>query len=114
MALGLAEIILLGLLADYLTRKLRLPGLVGLLLLGVLLGPYALALVNAETAAVAADWRMIALVVILLRAGLEMSKQALAKVGTRAVLMAFVPCLFETAFVTLAGPRLLGISILES
>jgi NhaP-type Na+/H+ or K+/H+ antiporter len=114
MALGLAEIILLGLLADYLTRKLRLPGLVGLLLLGVLLGPYALALVNAETAAVAADWRMIALVVILLRAGLEMSKEALAKVGGRAALMGFVPCLFEAGFVTLAGPHLLGISILES
>ncbi|AQQ09673.1 potassium/proton antiporter [Sedimentisphaera cyanobacteriorum] len=114
MALGIAELILLGLLVDWLMRFARIPGLVGLLLLGVVMGPHFLDAVNPAAAAVSADWRMIALVVILLRAGLEMSRQALAQVGLRAGLMAFIPCLFEVSAVTLAAPHLLGLTLLES
>lgn len=114
MALGIAEIILLGLLADWLARKARLPGLLGLLALGILMGPYVLGLINASTQAVAADLRLIALVVILLRAGFEISREALAKVGGRALLMAFIPCLCEVATITLVAPVLLGLTRLES
>ena len=114
MALGLAEIVLLGLLADWLFRKLRLPGLVGLLLLGVAIGPYALDSVNHATQLVSADWRLIALIVILLRAGFEMSKEALSKVGLRAALLSFIPCLFEVGAVTLVAPMLLPLSHLEA
>ena len=114
MALGLAEIVLLGLLVDWLFRKLRLPGLVGLLLLGVAIGPYALDSVNQATQWVSADWRLIALIVILLRAGFEMSKEALSKVGLRAALLSFIPCLFEVGAVTLVAPLLLPLSRLEA
>ena len=114
MALGLAEIVLLGLLVDWIFRKLRLPGLVGLLLLGVAIGPHAFDGVNRATQLVSADWRLIALVVILLRAGFEMSREALSKVGFRAALLAFVPCLFEVGTVTLVAPLLLPVSRLEA
>ncbi|AQQ71651.1 potassium/proton antiporter [Limihaloglobus sulfuriphilus] len=114
MAIGIAELILLGLIVEWAVRKIKLPGLVGLLILGVAMGPHFFNQINPETRSVAADWRMIALVVILLRAGLEMSKEALARVGFRAALMAFVPCIFEVAAVTLFAPMLLGITRLEA
>ena len=114
MALGIAEIVLLGLLVDWIFRKLRLPGLVGLLLLGIAIGPHALDGVNQATQLVSADWRLIALIVILLRAGFEMSKEALAKVGHRAALLSFIPCLFEVGAVTLVAPLLLPLSRLEA
>ena len=81
MAFGIAELVILGLLADWLVRKIGLPGLVGLLLLGVIMGPHVSGALNADTREVAADLRQVALVVILLRAGFEISKDALAKVG---------------------------------
>ncbi|MDT8389590.1 MAG: cation:proton antiporter [Lentisphaeria bacterium] len=114
MALGIAEIILLGLLADWLARKARVPGLLGLLVLGILMGPYVLGFINAPTQAVAADLRLIALVVILLRSGFEISREALAKVGGRALLMAFIPCLCEVAVITVAAPLLLGLTHVEA
>lgn len=114
MALGIAEIILLGLLADWLARKMRLPGLLGLLALGIMMGPCALGVINPSTQAVAADLRLIALVVILLRAGFEMSREALAKVGGRALLMAFLPCFCEVAAITLVAPAWLGLTRMES
>ncbi|MCK5804860.1 MAG: cation:proton antiporter [Lentisphaeria bacterium] len=114
MALGLAELVILGLLVDWLVRKARLPGLVGLLLLGIMLGPHVGGLLNAQTRAVASDLRLIALVVILLRAGFEVSREALAKVGGHAVLMTFVPCLCEVGVVTLVGPSLLGLTRMEA
>lgn len=114
MAEGIALLIVLGLLFEWLARKLKMPGLIGLLLLGVLLGPYALKAVNAETATVAEDLRLIALVVILLRAGFEISKEALTRVGLRAILLAFIPCLFEISAVVLVAPYLLNLTLLES
>ncbi len=114
MIIGVAELILLGLLADWLARKLKLPGLIGLLLLGVVLGPYVFNLLNNEIQLVSHDLRLFALIVILLRAGLEMSRKALAKVGVRAVLMTFIPCLFEVLFVTLFAPIVLSFSYLEA
>jgi solute carrier family 9B (sodium/hydrogen exchanger), member 1/2 len=114
MAIGIAELILLGLIVEWAARKIKLPGLVGLLILGVVMGPHFFNQINPETRSVAADWRMIALVVILLRAGLEMSKEALARVGFRAALMSFVPCIFEVAAVALFAPMLLGITRLEA
>ena len=114
MALGLAEIVLLGLLVDWIFRKLKLPGLIGLLLLGVAMGPHLLDAVNSATQHVSSDWRLIALIVILLRAGLEISREALSKVGVRAVFMSFLPCLCEVGAVTLVAPLLLPVTRLEA
>ncbi len=114
MAIGIAEIILLGLLADWAARKIKLPGLIGLLFLGVLVGPYCLNSFKPNLTAVGGDLRLIALIVILLRAGLEISSEALAKVGFRAILMSFVPCIFEVAAVVLIAPVIFGITLLEA
>ena len=114
MATGLAELIILGLLADYLFRKIRIPGLVGMMLMGVLLGPCVLGLADPGLLAIAGDWRRIALVVILLRAGFELHRDGLRRVGKQALLLSAVPALFEGAAITLLGPRLLQLSYLES
>ncbi|MBI9016844.1 MAG: cation:proton antiporter [Phycisphaerae bacterium] len=114
MAFGIAELILLGLMVDWLVRKIKLPGLVGLLLLGVALGPYALNKLPTDLQTAGSDLRLIALVVILLRAGFEISREALAKVGVRAVLMAFIPCFCEVAVITIIAPMVLKLTRLEA
>ena len=114
MLLGIAELVLLGLLFDWLFRKLKMPGLIGLLLLGVIVGPYALDRLNDETNLVSQELRLLALIVILLRAGFEISRKALAQVGGRALMMSFLPCLCEVGFVTFLGPRILPLGYLEA
>ncbi len=114
MAAGLAEIIVLGLVADWLFRKLRLPGLVGMLLIGVALGPYALRALDPNLLAVGPDLRLIALIVILLRAGFELSRSTLHRVGLRALLLSFVPAVVEGAAIVGLAPWLLGLSRMES
>ncbi len=114
MALGLAELILLGLLVDFLCRKVRVPGLVGMMFVGVVLGPCVLATLDPGLLSVSSDLRMIALIVILLRAGFELHKDTLRRVGWRALWLAFVPATLEVLAVTALGPWLLGLSYLES
>ena len=114
MATTLAELILLGLLADWVFRKFSLPGLIGMLLLGVVLGPYVLQWISPETMAISADLRMICLIVILLRAGFEMSWETLKKMGRPALLLSFVPAIFEGVAITFLGPALLHLTYLES
>ena len=75
---------MLGLLADWMGRKMRMPGLLGMLLLGVLCGPYVLNVLEPGFLQASADLRMVALVIILLRAGFELSRDVLNKVGVQA------------------------------
>ena len=114
MALSLAFIVLAGLLADALFRRMRLPGLVGMLIVGVLVGPHMLDILRPDMMAVSGDFRKIALIVILLRAGLELRRDTLRKVGPYAVTMSAVPAIFEIAAITLLAPPLLGLSWLEA
>ncbi len=114
MAISIALIILLGLCGDYLFRQLKLPGLVGMLLVGVLIGPYLLNFISPEMMTVSGDFRKIALIVILLRAGFELRRDTLNRVGRAAVTMSAVPALFEIAGIILVAPRLLGITYLEA
>jgi len=114
MALALAEIILLGLLVDYLFRRMRIPGLVGMMLVGVLLGPEVLGFIRPDLLALSGDLRMVALIVILLRAGFELRLETLRQIGVQALLLACVPALFEGAAITMLGPGLLGLTRLES
>jgi len=114
MATTVAELILLGLLADWVFRRFSMPGLIGILLLGVGLGPYALQWISPEVMAISADLRMICLIVILLRAGFEMSWETLRGMGRPALLLAFVPAVFEGVAITLLGPVLLHLTVLES
>ena len=114
MAINLAEIIILSLLADWVCRKIGIPGLIGMLGVGVLLGPSILGTIHTETLQVGSDLRMIALIVILLRAGFELSRESLNRVGKQALLLSIVPALFEALAITLFGPIILGLSRLES
>jgi NhaP-type Na+/H+ or K+/H+ antiporter len=114
MASTLAELILLGLLADWAFRKLGMPGLVGMLLLGVLVGPYVLDVMAPEILESSADLRLIALIVILLRAGFELSRDALNRVGRMALLLSCIPAILEGLAVTALGPVLLGLTYLQS
>jgi len=114
MALSLAKIIILGLIADWLFKKIRLPGLIGMLLMGVVLGPFAFGWLSPDLMAIAADLRMIALIVILLRAGFQLSKDTLNQVGKIAFRLSFIPASFEAAAITLLGPHLLGLTYMES
>ena len=85
-----------------------------MLLVGVLMGPFVLNIVSDTTLAVSSDLRLIALIVILLSAGLELSKEALKRVGLSAVLLASIPPIFEGVAVTLCAPSMLGLTYLES
>jgi len=114
MAVSLAEIIILCLLADWAFKACRLPGLIGMLIVGAVLGPSVLGLIDPALLGIGTDLRTIALIVILLRAGLELSRSTLNRVGRQALLLAFVPAAFEAAVVTALGPRFLGLSHLES
>ncbi len=114
MAVSIAEMILLGLLADWIFRKLKMPGLLGMLLLGVVCGPYVLDVMQPGFLAASADLRMIALIIILLRAGFELSRDALNRVGVQALLMSFVPGILEGTTIALAAPLFLDLTHLES
>jgi len=114
MAESLAALVVLCLIAEWLLRRFQIPGLVGFLLLGVLFGPSILGLVDPDLLAIAPDLRLVALIVILLRAGLTIRRSTLHKVGLRAILLSCVPALLEGGMITLLGPVLFGLSYLES
>jgi NhaP-type Na+/H+ or K+/H+ antiporter len=114
MAVSLALIVLAGITADALFRKARIPGLVGMLLTGVVVGPFALDLIAPEMMKVSGDFRKIALVVILLRAGFELRRDTLHRVGRAALIMSAVPALFEIGGVMLVAPALLDLTMLEA
>jgi len=113
MAFSIAVIVLLGLFSNYLFQKIKLPGLLGMLIIGILFGPYVFNIIRPELLKVSADLRMVALIVILLRAGLELRRDTLNRVGRATLLMSCVPAVFEGAVITVLAPPLLGISYLE-
>ncbi|MDF7826026.1 cation:proton antiporter [Pontiellaceae bacterium B12227] len=114
MAVSIAEMILLGLLADWVFRKLRMPGLLGMLFLGVIFGPFVLNLMEPGFLEASSDLRMIALIIILLRAGFELSRDVLNRVGVQALLMSFIPGILEGGTIALIGPKFLPLTHLES
>ena len=114
MLTSLAYIFLLGLALGWVAKRLHLPPLVGMLLTGILLGPYALNLLDPSILSISADLRQLALIVILMRAGLSLDLADLKRVGRPAVLMCFVPACFEVVGMVLLAPRLLGLTTLEA
>jgi NhaP-type Na+/H+ or K+/H+ antiporter len=111
---SIALVLILGFLLSSLFTRLQLPGLLGLILTGILLGPYGMDLMAPELLAISADIRKIALIVILVRAGLTMELADLKKIGRPALLMTFLPATFEILAVILLAPKLLGITLLEA
>ena len=114
MLFSLALIMLCGLVLSGIMQKLKLPGLVGMLLTGIVLGPYAFNLLAPELLNISADLREIALIVILTRAGLALDINDLKKVGRPAILMCFIPATFEIAATTIFAPMFFPITHLEA
>lgn len=113
MTTSLAIVLLLGMLANYLFTKLKLPGLLGMLLLGILLGPSALNWISPDLLRISSDFRSIALIIILLRAGLGINKEDLRQVGGPALKLSMVPSLLEGFTVALAAMLLWDFSFAQ-
>lgn len=114
MLTGLACIFLSGLGFGWFFSRLRLPALLGMLITGIVLGPYALNILDPSLLNISADLRQLALIIILTRAGLSLNLEDLKKVGRPAVLMCFVPACFEILGMVIIAPALLHISHLEA
>lgn len=114
MLTSLALIFLFGLIFGALFQKLRLPPLLGMLIVGIVLGPYALNWLDDSLLSISADLRQIALIIILTRAGLNLNISDLKKVGRPAVLMCFLPACFEILGMLVLAPPLLHISYLDA
>ena len=111
---SIALIMLIGMSAGWICRKVKLPGLIGMLFTGIILGPYVLNMLDSSILLVSADIRKIALVIILTRAGLTLNLEDLKKVGRPAFLMCFVPATFEMLGMIILAPRLLSVSLIEA
>lgn len=109
-----AIIFTVGLILGELFHRLKLPELLGMLVAGVILGPYCLGILSEEFVTGAADLRTAALVIILIRAGLGIKKDSLKGIGLPALQLSFIPCLVEGAFVMMAAHYLLQIPVLEA
>lgn len=113
MAGSLAIILLLGLPANKLFEKLKLPGLLGMLILGIVIGPYGFNLLQSDMINMSADLRRIALIIILLRAGLGINRDDLKKIGSTALKMSCIPGLIEGFFIAFASVKLLNFSFIQ-
>lgn len=114
MLLSFAMILVSGLLAGWICQKMRIPSLFGMIIAGILIGPYMGNLIDASVLEMSASLRRIALIIILIRAGLKLDFDDLKKVGRSAILMCFVPATLEIVGMILLAPRFLGLSVLES
>ena len=114
MLLSVALILLCGMGMSWICQKLKLPGLLGMLLTGILLGPYVLNLLDENLLNISSELRKMALIIILMRAGLGLDVSGLKKIGRPAVMMCFVPASFELAGMILLAPGLMGLSVLEA
>lgn len=114
MLLSISLILIMGMSLGHICQKLKLPSLLGMLLTGIILGPYVLNLLDPNILAISGDLRKIALIIILTRAGLGLDLSALRKLGRPAILMCFLPATFELLGVLLLAPTLLDSSLLES
>ena len=114
MLVSVSLVIFIGLLLGSLAKKLNMPSLIGLLFTGILLGPSVLNVLSDHFLALSSELRTLALIVILTRAGLSLDLADLKKVGRPAILMCFVPAVFEIIGTTLLAPSLLSISVSEA
>lgn len=114
MLLSISLILIIGMSAGWICKKIKLPSLIGMLATGIILGPYVLNLLDASILGISAELRKIALIIILTRAGLGLDLSGLKKLGRPAVMMCFVPASFELVGMVLLAPRLMGLTVLES
>lgn len=114
MLTSLALIFLVGLSLAALCQQLRLPRIIGMLFTGILLGPHLLNLLDPSILSISSDLRQMALIIILIKAGLSLNLADLKRVGRPAVLLCFLPATFEILAFWLLAPVLLGITRVEA
>lgn len=114
MLLSISLILILGMFMGWICQKIKLPSLLGMLITGIVLGPYVLNLLDDSILGISAELRKIALIIILTRAGLGLDLSGLKKIGRPAVLMCFVPASFELIGMILLAPKLIGLTVLEA
>lgn len=111
---SLALIILFGLISAMILEKLKLPNIIGMLIVGILLGPSMFNMIDESLLNISGDIKEIALIIILLKAGLSLDLTDLKKVGRPAIFLCFLPATFEILGFLFFGPKLLGLTLLES
>ena len=114
MLLSIALILVVGMAMGWICRKVKLPSLLGMLLTGIVLGPYVLNLLDDSILSISSELRKIALIIILTRAGLGLDLTGRKKIGRPAVFMCFVPASFEMLGMILLAPKIMGVSVLEA
>ena len=114
MLTSLPLIFLVGLAMGAICQKLKLPRIIGMLATGIVLGPYVLDLLDPSILSISSDLRKMALIIILLKAGLSLNLEDLKKVGRPAIMMSFVPASFEIVGYLLFAPAILGITRVEA
>lgn len=114
MLTSLSFIFLVGLAMGAICQKLKLPRIIGMLATGIVLGPYVLDFLDPSILSISADLRKMALIIILLKAGLSLNLDDLKKVGRPAIMMSFVPASFEIIGYLLFAPSILGITRVEA
>lgn len=114
MLLSFALIFIVGLAFSFVVKKLKLPSLLGFILAGILLGPFGFKLLDQSVLSISGELRQIALIVILIRAGLSLDIEDLKKIGRPALLMSFVPASFELIGVLLLAPAIFKMSVLDA
>lgn len=114
MLTSIALIFILGLFGGWLFSKMKLPSLIGMIIVGIIISPHCLNMVDDSILSISGDLRQIALVIILTRAGLSLNISDLKKVGRPAILMCFVPACLEMIGTILIAPKVFGVSVLEA
>ncbi len=114
MLFSIAVILISGFAFGWVCRLIRFPSLFGMIIAGILLGPYMLNIIDESVLNISSQLRKAALIIILIRAGLKLDFNDLKKVGRPAVLMCFLPACAEMAGMILLAPRLLGLSLTDS
>lgn len=114
MLTSLSLIFLVGLAMAAICQKIKLPRIIGMLVTGIVLGPFVLGFLSPSILGISADLRQMALIIILIKAGLSLNISDLKKVGRPVILMSFLPAVFEILAVILFAPKLLGITLIEA
>lgn len=114
MLYSIALILIVGMAFGWICNRCKLPSLLGMLLTGIILGPYVLNLIDDSILGISSELRKIALIIILTRAGLGLDISGLKKIGRPAVMMCFVPATFELIGMLILAPGLLGVSYMEA
>ncbi|WP_296257035.1 cation:proton antiporter [uncultured Ezakiella sp.] len=114
MLTSLGLILLVGLALGAICKKIKLPSIVGMLVTGILLGPFVLDLLDPSILNISADLRKMALIIILIKAGLSLDLADLKKVGRPAILLSFLPATFEIMAYVIFAPKIFGISTIDA